>query len=332
MINTYSKANVDAKPYIQPGTAGNYDGMIAWDVEVTNIPLTYKLGFEGDGHVDWGDGTSEDLVKSSYGSVTHIYADSGTFTITLAGTVTDFYAGESTTSRNVVRTIQSMSLPNYIGTTNYHKFSYCSYATIGQNFKFADSILYLNGVFYKCNNIVSFPETFTLPPNVISISRAFSYIGNNATMPASFTIPSTVTAMIGCFAGNYQIKFESNLVIPESCTNITSLFNNSRRPNLHKVVLHSGLTNMELAFANTWHTESPVWPSSFSASSINVNEMFYNYEVSELWQRSSGFLGGAASIPADLFWGDTTKTWQHTDTFHNAKHIYNYSSIPSSWK
>ena len=328
MINIYTKNNIDAKPYIKPSSSGNYDGTIAWDIEVVNVPVTYSMAYQGSGNINWGDASNEDVSSATLVTKNHTYNTTGIHTIIITGDITRFRAGTNTTSKNLVRTIHSMSLDGYLGNdTSYSngEFANCKYATISDNFTFADSILYLEGSFYYCTGMATVPPTFTLPPNVENLTNTFRSCAGHIVMPSTFNIPNSATKVTGLFRGAHRIKFTNNLIIPTSITNIAYMFCDNKMPELAKVVLHSGISNFTYAFAETDTGAQPIWPASFSSATINVSYMFYHYSVNARWE----FLTGG-TLPAALFWLDTSKTWLKENAFHNAKQYANYSSIPSS--
>lgn len=320
---------VSETPFIQVGSSGNYDGTIAWDIEVASAPLTYSMAYQGSGNLNWGDASNEDVSSATLVIKTHTYNTAGTYTMVITGNITRFIAGTNSTSQNLVRMIHSMSLSGYLGNNtsySYGEFANCKYATMSDNFTFANSILYLIGTFYNCYALIISPSNFALPPTIEKIDYIFRNCTAYITMPNTFSLPNTLTSIIGAFYGADRIKFTSNLSIPTSITNISHLFRFCARPNLNKVVIHSGIDNFSYAFSETNTIEVPIWPVSFSASTINVNGMYYHYIAPTVI-----IYGGDA--PANLFWLDTSKTWLNTgEAFYNAKHHSNYSSIPSSWK
>jgi hypothetical protein len=190
--------------------------------------------------VDWGDGSVSNITTFNQSEVTHTYASSGTYTLTIKGTINGFRFGNSG-DRLKLMSIQRWgcfrlsSNAVFDGCTNLTLdavvdiLSFTGATTLNQTFRNCSSITTINNInFWNVSNIVTMNSTFSgctlfnssitnWNTPLVTDFNAFLYLCTAFNQDISnFSFVSCTTAtlfMSGKTAANYSATFYDNLLI-----------------------------------------------------------------------------------------------------------------------
>ena len=270
--------------------AATSDMITEWTIPSANT--TIKLPVAGTGlniTVDWGDGTAEQTVTTSF--PTHTYATAGTYEIKVLGTCLKWgYADETsvTTTQNsdyytYTQYLTKVKQFGELGAQQYG-FAQCKNLTevsgdnlvTNRTFEKTTSMSYMFGY---CSNLTSLDVSRFDTSNVTNMSYMFSFCSNLTSLDVSGFDTSNVTNLLMMFGDCSKLTsldvsgFDTSKVITMSymfynCSNLTSLdvsgFDTSK------------VTNMAFMFDNCSKLTS-LDVSKFDTSKVtNMAYMFYN--------------------------------------------------------
>jgi len=145
---------------VLPGNSGGEvvspDFISTWDTtQAGSASDTVVLPLESsgtyNGTIDWGDGNSDSL---SYANRTHVYASSGTYTITISGDVFDAWRFRFTGDRRKITDISNWGVFKFSSVGDAQVFSGCENLTISA--PDAPNIgTSLDGAFYLCTSLTN---------------------------------------------------------------------------------------------------------------------------------------------------------------------------------
>lgn len=180
----------------------NLDFISTWDTTKAGsasdtVVLPLLSGGTYNGTIDWGDGSSDPL---SYANRTHVYASSGTYTITISGDVFDAWRFVASGDRRKITDISNWGI---------FKFSSVGDAR----------------VFDGCNNLTI---SATDAPNIgTSLDTAFRSCTSLTNEDFSHWDTSTVTIFRNCFGNCTNFNGTVNGWDTSSATNFFAMFQNA---------------------------------------------------------------------------------------------------------
>lgn len=226
--------------------------------------------------VDWGDETTPDEVTgTSLGtrqSVSHTYANAGSYTIKISKTSGAGYAFNGSSSYTILRK-SSSSNQNIVYTASV------------KNIRIGSDTSIRNYAFYGCNNL----ESITIPNSVTSIGNdAFE----NCRSLKSITVPSDITTISAYML--QRCNSINSISIPNNVTTI-ELYAFDQCYNLSFPFIPNNVTTIGMfVFNNCYPLANVIFPSG--VSSIREG-MFYNcYSLTSFTIPSS-----VTSIEKDAF-------------------------------
>ena len=221
-----------------------------WTIPSANT--TIKLPVQGTGlniTVDWGDGTAEQTVTTSF--PTHTYATAGTYEIKVWGTCPKWgYASEwsISTSSNYYTYTQYLTKVKQFGElgAKQYGFSLCKNLTevSGDNLvtsKTFENVTDMSDMFSDCSNLTSLDVSSFDTSKVTNMSMMFSYCSKLTSLDLSGFDTSKVTNMSSMFF---------------YCSNLTSLdvsrFDTSKVTNMSSMFYNCGnLTSLDVSGFDT---------------------------------------------------------------------------------
>ena len=293
-----------------------------WTIPADNTEI--KLPVQGTGlnvTIDWGDGSSEQTVTTSF--PTHIYATAGTYEIRVSGTCPEWGDNSSGMSSNTRTYKKYLTKVKQFGELNaiQYGFAYC-YNLIevsGENlvtsrtFKNVTDMAYM---FYRCSKLTCLDVSGFDTSGVTNMNEMFNGCSQLTSLDVSDFNTSQVTDMSRMFSScssltNIDVSgFNTYNVTDMSwmfsdCRNLTSLdvsnFNTSKVTDMSWMFYGcKGLTNIDVSGFNTSNVTdmcdmfsgcsslTNIDVSKFDTSNVTkMNSMFYeckgltNIDVSE---------------------------------------------------
>jgi hypothetical protein len=288
-----------------------------------NFQTTYTMAYAGEGHIDWGNGDSENLPKkTSFTNVSKSY-QAGTYTVKITGEIEDIQAGMDINSKNAVVALEQFNLNSYIGNraTSFTLgvFFMCKNMVLMPGVVLGKNIKSLDGTFSGCSSLTTAP---TIPDGVTDLNSTFSGCSSLTTAP---TIPDGVIALNSTFYGCSSLTTAPT--IPDGVIALNSTFYGcsslTTAPTIPDGVIAlnstfygcTGLVNID-----------GIWPANgFTKTRIDVDQMFYRGSV--VAGKPTG------TLPAEILWeAPEGKFSRTTQAFRNCTSLSNYDDIPANWK
>ena len=221
-----------------------------WTIPSANT--TIKLPVQGTGlniTVDWGDGSAEQTVTTSF--PTHTYATAGTYEIKVRGNCSEWgYASSSTvsTTSNYYTYTKYLTKVKQFGELNATRYGFARCTSLtevsGENLvtsKTFEKVTSMEGMFYNCEGLINLDLSNFDTSKVTSMSRMFDGCSSLTNLDVSGFDTSKVTSM-------YQMFYV--------CSSLTNLdlsgFNTSKVTNMGDMFYHcSSLTNLDVSNFDT---------------------------------------------------------------------------------
>ncbi len=235
-----------------------------WTIPSANTEI--KLPVQGTGlniTVDWGDGSAEQTVTTSF--PTHTYATAGTYEIKVWGTCPQWgYAGvtsvTATKNSDYYTYTQYLTKVKQFGELGAQQYGFAQCKNLtevsGDNLvtsKTFENVTDMSGMFYNCEGLINLDLSNFDTSKVTSMSRMFDGCSSLTNLDLSNFDTSQVTSM-------YQMFYV--------CSSLTNLdlsgFNTSKVTNMGDMFYHcSSLTNLDV--------------SNFDTSNVTyMGDMFYH--------------------------------------------------------
>ena len=290
-----------------------------WTIPSANTEI--KLPVQGTGlniTVDWGDGSAEQTVTTSF--PTHTYATAGTYEIKVWGTCPKWgYASaySVTTTRNsdyytYTQYLSKVKQFGELGAQQYG-FAQCKNLTevsgdnlvTNRTFEKTTSMAYM---FSSCSNLTSLDVSGFDTSNVTTMSDMFS--GSNLTsLDVSGFDTSNVTTMSGMFS---------------NCSNLTSLdvsgFDTSNVTTMSYMFRDcSNLTSLDVSKFNTSNVTTMLWMfgNCSKLTSLDVSK----FDTSNVTTMSEMFYNCSKLTSLDVSKFDTSKVTDMSDMFHSCRNL-----------
>ena len=274
-------------------------------------------------HVDWGDGSSDDITTWNDANRIHAYASATTrYTITISGQFTVFdmtVVGVMTYDTLYYRTVEN------IGNTGFTilNFSDCSNLT---DFTAGDSdtssLEIIDWLFSACYNLANLDMSGMDFSSVVSADSCAAVVGYST----SLVIDSWPLDMSSC-QFFYQAFFGSRL----SPTVFAGL-DVSSGEDFEAFVFGSEITSLDFS---SWNCPNATSFIDFARNVTGLTTVTFgsfvipdSSDVSTMFQDCPAL---TSAMPSGLFWGNATLI-NHTRCFYGSTLISNYASIPSGWK
>jgi len=242
------------------GAAPNPDFVSTWDTTQAGsasdtITLPLLSGGIYSGTIDWGDGNSDTL---SYANRTHVYGSSGTYTITLSGTIEGWTFSNGGDRRKIT------------DVSNWGNFTLDSSST---------------RAFFNCPNLaVTATDSLSITSSATSIWRIFASCGNITALNLSGMDISNITTANEVFDSSNNIS-SANISAWDvsSIINISTMFRNcdALTDNLsswnlaNNEALSDTFSSCDGSFMSTiasWDTSNvTTFSGTFRSSSVNTN-------------------------------------------------------------
>ena len=242
------------------GAAPNPDFISTWDTTQAGsasdtVTLPLLSGGTYSGTIDWGDGNSDTL---SYANRTHVYGSSGTYIITLSGTIEGWTFNNGGDRRKIT------------DVSNWGNFTLDSSST---------------RAFFNCSNLaVAATDSPSITSSASSISRIFASCSNITALNLSGMDTSNITTANQVFESSNNIS-SANISAWDvsSITDISGMFNNcdALTDNLsswnlaNNETLSNTFNGCDGSFMSTiasWDTSNvTTFSGTFRSSSVNTN-------------------------------------------------------------
>ena len=215
-------------------TSINCDFVSTWDTtqagsasDTVVLPLESSGTYSGT--IDWGDGNSDSL---SYANRTHVYASSGTYTITISGDVFDAWRFVFAGDRRKITDISNWGIFKFSSVGNASVFSGCENLTISATD--APNIgTSMDGAFYLCTSLTNEDFSHWDTSSVTIFRSCFSNCTNfNGTVNGWDTSSGT--------------NFESMFNRASSFNQPLNLFDMSNATNFKRMFLRATSFNQDL--------------------------------------------------------------------------------------
>ncbi len=337
------------------------------------VKLPLKDGGTYDFTVQWGDGQSDTItaydqvLDGETDPVTHTYASTGTYDITIEGTCEGWgfwYNGEDNSKLTGIKQWGNVKLHNngfqliycdissYTATDTLDTSNITSMAsmftdtTLPTGFDISgwdtSGVTNMSGVF----DGVTLPDGFDISGWNTSSVTTMNEMFYNATLPTGFDISgwntSSVTNMTSIFqSATLPSGFDISGWDTSSVTNMNSMFINATLPSGFDISIWdtSSVTNMENMFYNTtfngnigsWITSSVTDMTNMFNSATSFNRNISGWDVSNVTDMSYMF-SGATAFNQDLGgWGISSVT-DMTGMFDNCGlSTANYDATLIGW-
>ena len=328
-----------------------------WTIPADNT--TIKLPVAGTGlnvTVDWGDGSAEQTVTTSF--PTHTYATAGTYEIKVWGTCPKWgYAGVTsvTTTQNsdyytYTQYLTKVKQFGELGAQQYG-FAQCKNLTevsgdnlvTNRTFEKTTSMAYM---FYYCTNLTSLDVSSFDTSNVTDMSGMFDNCKSLTSLDVSNLDTQNVKNMCGMFGGctnltsldvsNFDTSNVSNMAaIFSACSSLKSLnvsnFDTSNVTNMEGMFNECrNLIDLDVSKFNTAKVTvmSAMFSSCSSLKSLNVSK----FNTSNVTTMSIMFNGCSALKNLDLSTFNTSNVTDMSHMFNSCRNLtsLNISNIDTS--
>jgi surface protein len=250
--------------------------------------------------VNWGDGTVVTYTSANHGLTTHNYTLTGSFDITITGTMAKFGRGDPGAPWTGVTLLTSVSSFGTLGITDLSQAFLGASSLVAVPNTLPSSVTNMRGMFYDAG-IFNQPLNSWNTSNVTDMSYMFyGAIAFNQSLTTSGNSwnTSNVTDMSNMFQGASAFNQPLNSWNTSKVTNMVGMFNSAStfdQPlnswNTSKV------TDMRYMFYRASIFNQPLnsWDTS------NVTDMRYMFVAPTSWS--------SANVDATLIgWGDSTRT------------------------
>ena len=317
-----------------------------WTIPAANT--TIKLPVQGTGlniTVDWGDGTAEQTVTTSF--PTHTYATAGTYEIKVWGTCpkwgyASFNTVSSTSNSDYYTYTQYLTKVKQFGELGAQQYGFAQCENLtevsGDNLvtnRTFEKTTSMSHMFSSCSNLTSLDVSKFNTSNVTTMSGMFSSCSNLTSLDVSKFNTSNVTTMSGMFSSCSNLtsldvsKFNTSKVTDMSgmfynCSNLTSLdvsgFDTSKVTDMSGMFSFcsnltsldvsgfdtSNVTNMSHMFSDCSKLTSLDVSGFDTANVTSISEMFY-------------FCSNLTSLDVSGF--DTSKVTNMSSMFRNCSNL-----------
>ena len=292
-----------------------------WNVS-GDAGLTIKLPVEGTGlniTVDWGDGSAEQTVTTSF--PTHTYATAGIYEIKVWGRCPNWgYASEwsISTSSNYYTYTQYLTKVKQFGelSATQYGFAKCKNLTevSGENLvtsKTFENVTDMSCMFYYCSKLTSLDVSKFNTSKVTDMSYMFYYCSNLTSLDVSGFDTSKVIYMGYMFEGCYELtNLDVNKFNTSKVTNMVRMFSGCRK-----------LTKLDVSNFNTSKVTNMI--SMFSSCSQLTNLDVSGFDTSNVTSMYDMFgkCSGLTSLDVNNF--NTLKVTDMSNMFSNCIRLTN---------
>ncbi len=244
----------EAAPDLPPPPTTDF--VSTWRTTTPNETITLPLrdGYNYDFTVDWGDGTSNAVTSDADLDKTHEYAEEGTHTIRISGTMEAFYFNDEG-DKEKIYTVENLGDVSWVSLES--AFKGCSNITkfIGQGN--TSRVTNMAGMFFKASSLTSLDLSNFNTSRVTNMAYMF------------FKASSLTSLDLSNFNTSRVINMKYMFALASSLTSLDlSNFNTSRVTNMYDMFAWaSSLTSLDLSNFNTSRVTN-MYGMFFEASSL----------------------------------------------------------------
>ena len=276
--------------------------------------------------VNWGDSSTNTITSWNQPEVTHTYASSGQYTITISGTCENFQFGGG---GDRLKLLSITSFGDVILGNSSGVFWGCSNLNLSgvTDTPNLSSMNTLTAMFFQCTGITTVNNINLWDVSSITNMQSMFQAASNFNDDISSWDVSNVTNMFAMFdsASDFDQNIDSWDV--SSVTNMSSMFANAINFNQNLNSWNvSGVTTFNSTFANAtsfngnisnWNVSNATNMTSFFSQAVSFNQNITSWDVSNV-TNMSGMFGGALAFNQNIDSWDVSNVTNMFGMFNNA--------------